>query len=269
MHAAAVNSLSAYPLVQPDSDTRTTSSVADLVVAGDRAHKPPTAGPARPAAHAIVEVTRRAAHVARGAFPAVMTATLIPLALFYALSAVADMKTGIVASLAWAYLVLARQLFASRRLSGLLMITAFTLTVRCVTWTVHQTTFTYFSVPVAETVGMATLFIVTLALGRPLLVSLARDFVPALGDRLAKATYKPLVRRLSWLWALVYLGSAASSGTLLTTLPIHWFLLLHQASSWIWVAAGLAVTFVYGRRHGKELLALATTGTSTAATIRA
>ena len=208
-------------------------------------------------------IARRILRVARGAFPAVMTATLVPLGLFYAVSAAAGMKIGIVASLTWAYLVLARQLYTSRRrVSGLLVITAFTLTVRCLTWAFHQTTFTYFSVPVAETVGMGLLFVGTLALGRPLLVSLARDFVPALGDRLAHVTHRRLVRHLSWVWGLVYLGSAATSAMLLTTQNIHWFLLFHQVSSWTWVAAGLAVSFVYGRRHGKELLALATAGIS-------
>ncbi|MDQ6783970.1 MAG: hypothetical protein M3063_11100 [Actinomycetota bacterium] len=207
-------------------------------------------------------VAQRVLHVVRGALPAVMTATLIPLALFYGVSAVADMKAGIVTSLAWAYLVLARQFYTSRRASGLLMITAFTLTVRCLTWSLHQTTFTYFSVPVAETVGIGTLFVATLAVGRPLLVSLARDFVPALGDRLTHGTHRRLVRHLSWVWALVYIGSAATSAMLLLTQDIHWFLLFHQASSWTWVAAGLVATFAYGRRHGKELLALATTGMS-------
>ena len=104
--------------------------------------------------------------MARGAFPAVMTATLVPLGLFYAVSAAAGMKAGIITSLAWAYLVLARQLYTSRRrVSGLLVITAFTLTVRALTWALHQTTFTYFSVPVAETIGMGLLFVGTLALG--------------------------------------------------------------------------------------------------------
>jgi hypothetical protein len=205
-------------------------------------------------------VLTRVIHVARGALPAVMTATLIPLGIFYAVSAVADMKVGIIASLAWAYLVLAHQLRGKRRASGLLMITAFTLTVRCITWGLHQTPFTYFSVPVAETIGIGALFVVTLAIRRPLLVSLARDFVPVLGDRLAHITHRRLVRHLSWVWALVYLGSAGTSATLLLTQNIHLFLLLHQVSSWTWVACGLAVTFAYGRRHGKELLHLATTG---------
>ena len=201
--------------------------------------------------------SRRLRHVLRGALPAVTVATIIPITLFYSLTAVAGMRAGIIGSLTWAYLVLGRQLLSSRRVSGLLLITSFTLTIRCVTWAVHQSAFTYFAVPVAETVGMAALFVVTMAIGRPLLVSLAHDFVPGLGDRLAHTTHRRLVRHLSCVWGLVYLCSACTSGLLLATQNIHWFLLLHQFSGWLWTAAGLSVSLAYGRRHGKELVNLA------------
>ncbi len=203
-------------------------------------------------------VVGRMLHVVRGALPAVMVATVVPLALFYGLSAADGMKAGIIGSLTWAYLVLGRQLLSSRRISGLLIITAFTLTIRCVTWAVHQSAFTFFAVPVAETVGMGALFVVTLIIGRPLLVSLAHDFVPAVGERLMHVDYRRLVRHLSCVWGIVYLGSAATSALLLTTQSIHWFLLLHQMSGWIWTGSGLAVSVLYGRRHGGELVALAT-----------
>jgi hypothetical protein len=193
----------------------------------------------------------------KGALPAVLVATVIPIAVFYGLSAVGGIRDGIIGSLAWALLVLGRQLVTSRRISGLLIITAFTLGVRCVTWAVHQSTFTFFAVPVAETVGMGALFVVTLAIGRPLLISLAHDFVPAVGERLAHITHRRLVRHLSVLWGLVYLGSAATSAVLLTTQNVHLFLLLHQASGWMWTGAGLLVSFAYGRRHGRDLLAVA------------
>lgn len=205
-------------------------------------------------------MARKVLRLAAGALPALMVATIIPLALFYGISAVGGMKAGIVASLVWAYLMLGRQVISSRRMSGLLTITAFTLTVRCVTWVIHQSTFTYFAVPVAETVGMGALFVVTLLLGRPLLVSLARDFVPSLGDHLNHGDHQRLIRNLSCVWGLVYLGSATTSGILLSTQNIHWFLLLHQMSGWIWTGSGLAVSIVYGRRHASELFAIATAG---------
>jgi hypothetical protein len=110
-------------------------------------------------------------------------------------------------------------------------------------------------VPVAETVATGALFVVTFALGRPLLVSLARDFVPSLGGHLEHVRHRRLVRDLSCLWGAVYVGSAATSGAILTTQNIHWFLLLHQFSGWAWTGTGLAVSILYGRRHARELVA--------------
>jgi hypothetical protein len=222
------------------------------------AYPPVVAEPLRPTLGAFwaFNSRRRAWHLLRGALPAVTTATLIPLALFYSLSAVAGMKVGIVASLTWAYLVLGRQLLTSRRISGLIIITAVTLTVRCVTWTFHQSTFTYFAVPIATTTAVSTLFVVSLAFGRPLLVSLARDFMPAVGDGLSHASHRRLVRHLSCLWGLIYLGNAASSATLLSTQSVHWYLLLHQLSGWLWTGTGLAISFTYTSRQAKGLFAL-------------
>jgi hypothetical protein len=203
---------------------------------------------------------RRWGRLVWGAVPAITVATVIPLGLFYGVSWLAGMRAGIIASLVWAWAMLLRQMVGGRKLSGLLILTAATLSIRCVTWVVHQSTFTYFAVPVAETVAMSALFIATLILGKPLLVSLARDFVPSLGDHLAREKYRPLVRRLSCVWGLVYLGSAASSALLLTTQNLHLFLLLHQLSGWFWTGSGLLISVLYGRRHGKELIALAHAG---------
>lgn len=212
--------------------------------------------------YVIPERPRRVLRLIWGAVPAVTIATLIPLAVFYGVSAFLGLQAGIVASLAWAYAMLAYQAVRSRRLSGLLVLTAFTLTVRSLAWGVHQSAFTYFVVPVIETVGTGALFVVTLALGRPLLVSLARDFVPSLGDHLTHHDHRPLVRHLSCLWGFVYFGSAATSAVLLETLDIKWFLLLHQASGWIWTGTGLAVSVLYGRKRAKELFAVALAGLS-------
>jgi hypothetical protein len=208
----------------------------------------------------VSDTARQAARLVGGAAPAILVATVIPLALFYSLSAAAGMRAGIIASLAWAYLMLAGQMVVRRRISGLLVLTAVTLTIRCVTWVISQSTFTYFAVPVAETVFTAALFVGTLIIGRPLLVSLARDFVPSLGDHLRGDRHRRLVRDLSCVWGAVYMGSALTSGTILLTQNLHWFLLLHQAAGWVWTGSGILVSILYGRRHGKELVGLALGG---------
>lgn len=204
---------------------------------------------------------RRYARLLWGAVPALTIATIIPLVLFYGVSAITgNLKPGIIASLTWAWVMLIRQIMTRGRISGLLTLTAITLTIRCVTWALHQSTFTYFAVPVVETVVVGTLFVSTMALGRPLLVNLAHDFVPSLAEHLALDKYRPLVRRMSLLWGAVYLGSAATSAILLTTQSMHWFLLMHQFSGWCWTGSGIALSMLYGRHHAKELFALVHAG---------
>lgn len=204
---------------------------------------------------------RRYAKLLWGAVPAITVATIIPLALFYGVSALTgSLKPGIIASLTWAWVMLIRQIMTKGRISGLLTLTAITLTIRCVTWALHQSTFTYFAVPVAETVVVGTLFVATMALGRPLLVNLAHDFVPSLAEHLAMDKYQPLVRRMSLLWGAVYLGSAATSAILLSTQSMHWFLLMHQFSGWMWTGSGIGLSMLYGRHHAKELFALVHAG---------
>lgn len=206
---------------------------------------------------------RRYARLLLGAVPAITIATIIPLGLFYGVSALTgSLKPGIIASLAWAWVMLIRQVMTKGRISGLLTLTAITLTIRCVTWAVHQSTFTFFAVPVAETVVVGTLFVATMAVGRPLLVNLAHDFVPSLAEHLRMDKYKPLVRRMSLLWGVVYLGSAATSAVLLSTQSMRWFLLMHQFCGWFWTGSGIALSMVYGRHHAKELFALVHAGVS-------
>ena len=204
---------------------------------------------------------RRYAGLLWGAVPAVTVATIIPLALFYGVSGITgSLKPGIIASLTWAWVMLIRQVMSKGRISGLLSLTAITLTIRCVTWAVHQSTFTYFAVPVAETVVVGTLFVATMAIGRPLLVNLAHDFVPSLAEHLGMEKYRPLVRRMSLLWGVIYLGSAATSAILLSTQSMHWFLLMHQFSGWAWTGSGIGLSMLYGRHHAKELFALVHAG---------
>ena len=204
---------------------------------------------------------RRYGRLLWGAVPAITVATIVPLALFYGVSALTgSLKPGIIASLSWAWVMLIRQIMTKGRISGLLTLTAITLTIRCVTWAVHQSTFTYFAVPVAETVVVGTLFVATMALGRPLLLNLAHDFVPSLAGHLAMERYRPLVRRMSLLWGAVYLGSAATSAILLSTQSMHWFLLMHQFSGWCWTGSGIGLSMLYGRHHARELFALVHAG---------
>jgi hypothetical protein len=190
--------------------------------------------------------------LARAAFPAIAVATLIPMALFYLTLAAGSMVWAIGVSVVYAYGFAAFQYGRRRRVSGMLLITVFMVTLRAVSAVTVGSAFVYFAIPVAETAGFGLMFMATLWSSEPLVVRLARDLVPHLADDLA--TRRALIRGLSAVWMITYLASAATTLTLLTTLPLPLYMGTHQIAGWCWVGGGLALSICLCRRRGEGLL---------------
>src|SRR5438309_1464531 len=89
--------------------------------------------------------------LARGAMPALLVATIIPLALFYIALTAGSVLWAIAVSVVYAYGVAAYQHFRYRRVSGMLLMTVFMATVRAVTAVVSGHPLVYFAIPVVET----------------------------------------------------------------------------------------------------------------------
>jgi hypothetical protein len=190
-------------------------------------------------------------------------ATLIPMALFYLTLAAGSMVWAIGVSVVYAYGFAAFQYGRRRRVSGMLLITVFMVTLRAASAAAVGTAFVYFAIPVAETAGFGLMFMATLWSSEPLVVRLARDLVPHLADDLASR--RTLIRGLSAVWMITYLASAATTLTLLTTLPLPLYLGAHQIAGWCWVGGGLALSISLCRRRGDGLLVGAMAGRRTAA----
>jgi hypothetical protein len=193
--------------------------------------------------------------LARAALPAVAVATLIPLAVFYLVLAVASMMWAIAVSVAYAYGLALFQYSRWRRVSGMLLVTVFMVTLRAVAAAASGQAMVYFAVPVAETVGFALMFVASLWTNEPLVVRLARDLVPHVADDLAGR--RALIRGLSFVWMVTYLASGATTLTLLATVPLPVYLGAHQLAGWCWVAGGAVVSVCLCRRRGGGLLGAA------------
>jgi hypothetical protein len=187
-----------------------------------------------------------------GAFPAVATATLIPLGLFYLTMAATSTSWAIIVSVLYAYAVAGVQLARRGRVSGMLLMTVFMVTMRAVAALASGQVVVYFAVPVAETAGFALLFVATMWSSEPLIIRLVRDLVPHAADELAGR--RGLVRGLSLIWMATYLASGATTLALLATVPIPVYLGAHQLAGWIWFAIGLAVSVKLCHSRGDGLL---------------
>jgi hypothetical protein len=179
-------------------------------------------------------------------------ATLIPLAVFYLVLAVGSMVWAIAVSVVYAYGLALFQYSRWRRVSGMLLVTVFMVTLRAVAAAASGRPVVYFAVPVAETVGFGLMFVVTLWTSEPLVVRLVRDLMPHVADDLASRP--ALIRGLSLIWMVTYLASGATTLALLATVPLPVYLGAHQIAGWCWVAGGAAVSVALCRRQGDGLL---------------
>lgn len=187
----------------------------------------------------------------RAALPAIAVATLIPLGVFYIGLAVGSVVAAIVASIVYAYGVALYQWVRNRRVSGMLLMTLLMVTLRGLAAAVTGHTFAYFFVPVVETAGFGLLFLATMFTSEPLIVRLARDFVPHLAEDLAGR--RRLIRWLSATWTLTYLASGATTLVLLLTQSVAVYVTAHEVIGWMWVALGVGASIALCRRHAAGL----------------
>ena len=199
----------------------------------------------------LLAVLRAVRPVLRAAFPAIAVATLVPLGIFYVALAMGSVLAAIIASVVYAYAVAGYQWIRNRRVSGMLLMTLFMVTLRAVAAAASGHTFAYFVVPVIETAGFGLLFLATMFTSEPLIVRLARDFVPHLADDLASR--RSLIRWLSGVWTLTYLASGSTTLLLLVTQSIPVYVTAHELAGWAWVAGGVAASIGLCKWRAKGL----------------
>jgi intracellular septation protein A len=187
-----------------------------------------------------------------GALPALAVATIIPLGLFYTAMLLGSVDIAIVVSVVYAYSVGLWQLQRHRRVSGMLMVTMFTVTVKGVAVLASGQPFFYFLAPVIETMGFGLLFVGSLLSRESLIVRLARDVVPCVAEDLAERA--GLCQLLSLVWAATYIGSGITTFFLLISQPVAVYLAAHQLTGWAWNGLGLTASLLLCRWRARGLL---------------
>lgn len=170
--------------------------------------------------------------LARHATPHLLEATLIPLALFYGGLRLFGLWGALVAALVWSYTSLLRRLVARRRVPGILVLGIIGLTARTALAMATGSAFLYFLQPTLGTALVASVFIGSVVLGRPLAQRLAADFVPLPESLLAHDGVRRFFRRISLLWAGVFLANAGIS---------LWLLLSQSLSTFLWTRTVVSI----------------------------
>lgn len=139
----------------------------------------------------------------RHALPHVVEGTLLPVAVFYLALWLTSVWGALVAALVWSYAVIIRKMMKGKRVGGLLLITAATLTLRTLIAFMSGSVIIYFLQPALAKLLVAGAFLITLRGSEPLIQKLMSDFVPMPGQLLRKPGTRRLFVRLSVMWALI------------------------------------------------------------------
>ena len=152
----------------------------------------------RPAAAFEVEIPHLLA-VARHVIPRVIESTIIPLGLFLLGLHLIGVWGAMFAGLGYVYSAIAVRLVLGRRVPGILLIGALTLSVRTVIAMASHSTVVYFLQPSLGTIVVAAAFLLSVPIGRPLAGRLAADFCPLSREVHGNRHVRDFFRRISLL----------------------------------------------------------------------
>jgi hypothetical protein len=144
-------------------------------------------------------------------------AALMPTALLALLLHYANLPIALAGAVGWCYLTVAFRWYRSRHLPGTLLLCAGMFSGRAAVALATSSAFIYLLQPVAGSVVMALLFLGSAALGRPVTVRLARDFVTLPGHVLARRGVRRVFTKVALLWGASRVADAAMNISFL-----HW-----------------------------------------------
>jgi hypothetical protein len=180
--------------------------------------------------------------VVRRGGPRLIEASLIPTALFYCCLVLAGLGWAYAAAIIWLYAAVLSRLVRRRPIPPLIVLGAIGITVRTSLAVVHDSPFIYFAQPVLGSLVAGSVFLVSVAVGRPMVQGLALEFWPLTPEQMENSGVVRLLRRLTFLWAGVNFAIGAVTFTLLMALPLPAYVATKQLVSWAITGAAIALT---------------------------
>jgi intracellular septation protein A len=151
----------------------------------------------------------------------------------------------IAAGLAWTYSAILIRVVTKRRIPGILILGAMTLTARSVLTFATGSTFVYFLQPTLGTAMVALAFLVSVPTGRPLVQRLASDFCPIPATLFEHAPVRQIFLRLTLLWAAAQFANAAVTLYLLLSQSVGVFVVTRTIVSLVITVVTIAISTVW------------------------
>jgi uncharacterized membrane protein len=202
----------------------------------------------------LPELSKRSiiATVARRSGRHVIEASVIPAVLFYTSLVFIGLGAAYGAALIWSCSALGRRLVRRIPVPPILVLSVIAITVRTLVAVISQSSFVYFFQPVLGTVAMGCVFLATIWIGQPLIGRLADEFWELTPEAAGRPAVLRLFRRLTLLWGLTNLASAALTLTYLLWLPLGPFLAAKQMSSMAVTAGAVYITVSLSLRTARR-----------------
>jgi intracellular septation protein A len=183
--------------------------------------------------------------IVRHAFPRILEGTIVPVALFVTALHFFGVTGAVAAGLAWTYSAIGIRIVTRRRIPGILILGAMTLTARSVLTFATGSTFVYFLQPTLGTALVAFAFLVSVPTGRPLVERLASDFCPIPPTMFDHAPVRQIFLRLTLLWAAAQFANAAVTLYLLLSQSVGVFVVTRTIASLAITAVTIAISTVW------------------------
>jgi intracellular septation protein A len=177
-----------------------------------------------------------------------LESTLIPLGLFWVLFTQVGFDAGLIAALSWSGLAIGRRLVMRKPVPAILVISTLLLLVRTLVGLFTGSAFLYFLQPTVQNFVFAAALLLTLGLDRPLLAKLADDFCAFPESLTGHPQMKRFFKRVSLLWAMVFLVNGVTTLIVLATQTVGNYLMVSTAGSYSVVARASAASLVWFHR---------------------
>lgn len=178
----------------------------------------------------------------------ILESTLIPLGLFYLLLTLVGFHGGLIAALAWSGVAIGRRLALRKQVPAVLWLTTLLLVARTVLGYMTGSIFLYFLQPTLQNFLIGFVFLVTASFGRPLLGKLATEFCAFPEAFSGHPHVQRFFRRVSLLWALVFVANGAGTLYVLAKATVGNFLMVSTAGTIVLVGLGAIASLVWFRR---------------------
>lgn len=174
---------------------------------------------------------------------------LAPLGLFWLMLSLTNLTGGLLAALSWALGAMLCRLLTRSPIPAVLWLTTGLLVIRTVIGYTTGSAFLYFLQPTLQNFVIAFVLLATVGLRRPLIARLADDFCAFPATLTSNPKVQRFFRRVSLLWALVFLTNGAATLWVLARATIGNFLMITTAGSFTLVGVAAAVSLLWFRRE--------------------